>query len=87
MAAAAEPFVCALPTFVLNTAAYSGEIVRGGILAVPRGEIEAARACGMSMLKCYWLVILPRAFRSAFRPIRTRSSSCSRAPRWPRPSR
>lgn len=57
-----EPFVCALLTFVLNTAAYSGEIVRGGILAVPRGEIEAARACGMSMLKCYWLVILPRAF-------------------------
>ncbi len=57
-----EPFICALLTFVLNTAAYSGEIVRGGILAVPRGEIEAARACGMSTLKAYRLVILPRAF-------------------------
>ena len=57
-----EPFVCALLTFVLNTAAYSGEIVRGGILAVPKGEIEAARACGMSTLKAYRLVILPRAF-------------------------
>ena len=57
-----EPFVCALLTFVLNTAAYSGEIVRGGILAVPRGEIEAARACGMSTLQAYRLVILPRAF-------------------------
>ncbi|MCA8881412.1 MAG: ABC transporter permease [Rhodobacteraceae bacterium] len=57
-----EPFVCALITFVLNTAAYSGEIVRGGILAVPRGEVEAARACGMSTAKTYRLVILPRAF-------------------------
>jgi len=57
-----EPYVCALVTFVLNTAAYSGEIVRGGILAVPRGEIEVARACGMSMITAYRLVILPRAF-------------------------
>ena len=45
-----EAYVCALITFTLNTAAYSGEIVRGGILAVPRGEVEAARACGMSSL-------------------------------------
>ncbi|WP_108260310.1 ABC transporter permease [Mangrovicoccus ximenensis] len=57
-----EAYVCALITFVLNTAAYSGEIVRGGILAVPKGEIEAARACGMAMAKTYRLVILPRAF-------------------------
>jgi putative lysine/arginine/ornithine/histidine/octopine transport system permease protein len=57
-----EAYVCALITFVLNTAAYSGEIVRGGILAVPHGEVEAARACGMSTLKTYRLVILPRAF-------------------------
>lgn len=57
-----EAYVCALITFSLNTAAYSAEIVRGGILAVPRGEVEAARACGMSTLRTYWLVILPRAF-------------------------
>ncbi|WP_172327169.1 ABC transporter permease [Mangrovicoccus sp. HB161399] len=57
-----EAYVCALITFVLNTAAYSGEIVRGGILAVPKGEIEAARACGMNTFKAYKLVILPRAF-------------------------
>ncbi len=43
-----EAYVCALITLVLNTAAYSAEIVRGGIRAVPRGEVEAARACGMS---------------------------------------
>jgi putative lysine/arginine/ornithine/histidine/octopine transport system permease protein len=57
-----EAYVCALITFVLNTAAYSGEILRGGILAVPRGEVEAARATGMSTFTTYRLVILPRAF-------------------------
>jgi His/Glu/Gln/Arg/opine family amino acid ABC transporter permease subunit len=47
----------------LNTAGYSGEILRGAILAVPHGEVEAARAFGMSK----WLVLrritLPRAYR------------------------
>ena len=47
----------------LNTAGYTGEILRGAILAVPHGEIEAARAFGMSK----WLVLrritLPRAYR------------------------
>ena len=57
-----EAYVCALITLTLNTAAYSAEIVRGGILAVPKGEVEAARACGMSRLTAYRLVILPRAF-------------------------
>ena len=37
-----EAYVCALITLTLNTAAYSAEIVRGGILAVPKGEVEAA---------------------------------------------
>jgi putative lysine/arginine/ornithine/histidine/octopine transport system permease protein len=60
-----EACVCALITFVLNTAAYSAEVVRGGILAVPRGEIEAAKACGMSSFTAYRLVILPRAFSIA----------------------
>lgn len=57
-----EAYVCALLTLTLNTAAYSGEIVRGGILAVPPGEVEAARACGMSARTTLRLVTLPRAF-------------------------
>lgn len=39
---------CAVLSLTLNTAAYSAEIFRGGIQGVPKGEIEAARACGMS---------------------------------------
>ena len=58
-----DPYVCALIAFTLNTAAYSGELLRGGICAVPRGEIEAARAIGMRRALAYRLVILPRAFR------------------------
>src|SRR4051812_32613304 len=39
---------CALLAFTLNTAAYTAEIIRGAVLATPHGEIEAARAIGMS---------------------------------------
>lgn len=60
-----EAYVCALITLTLNTAAYSGEILRGGILAIPPGEIEAAKACGMSWRTILRLVTLPRAFSIA----------------------
>ena len=47
----------------LNTAGYTGEILRGAILAVPHGEIEAARAFGMSKWLVLRRVTLPRAYR------------------------
>ena len=43
-----EPYWCALVALTLNTAAYTSEIIRGGLLAVPQGQVEAARAHGMS---------------------------------------
>ncbi len=56
---------CALIAFTLNTAAYTTEFLRGAIEATPHGEVEAARAAGMS----YWTrmrrVVLPNAFRRA----------------------
>jgi len=58
-----EPYFCALLTLVLNTGAYTAEIVRGAILGVPSGEVEAAKAFGMSHLLQLRRVILPRAFR------------------------
>ena len=57
--------VCAILTFSLNTAAYTAYILRGAIQAVPAGEIEAARACGMSTALAYRSIILPHAFRLA----------------------
>nr|WP_298687335.1 ABC transporter permease subunit [uncultured Dongia sp.] len=47
----------------INTAGYTGEILRGALLAVPYGEIEAARAFGMSRSQVFWRVRLPRAIR------------------------
>jgi polar amino acid transport system permease protein/octopine/nopaline transport system permease protein len=58
-----QPFVCALLTFGLHTAAYTANILRGAILAVPAGEVEAGRACGMLPSILYRRIILPRAFR------------------------
>jgi His/Glu/Gln/Arg/opine family amino acid ABC transporter permease subunit len=60
-----EAYWCAILAFSLNTAAYTAEILRGAIQAVPRGEIEAAMALGMSRLLVFRLVALPRAFRLA----------------------
>ncbi|BAP42059.1 ABC transporter permease [Pseudomonas sp. 21LCFQ02] len=58
-----DPFWCAVITMTLHTAAYIAEILRGAIQAVPPGEIEAARALGMSKNKALFYIILPRAAR------------------------
>lgn len=58
-----DPFWCATVTMTLHTAAYIAEILRGAIQAIPPGEIEAARALGMSRPKAMFYIILPRAAR------------------------
>lgn len=58
-----EPYWCALITMTLHTAAYIAEILRGAIQAVPPGEVEAARALGMSRRQALQHIILPRAVR------------------------
>lgn len=60
-----KPFVPALIAFTLNTAAYTTEIFHGAIKATPRGEIEAARAYGMSRALMLRRIVLPSAFRRA----------------------
>ncbi|MFQ3789105.1 ABC transporter permease [Halomonas sp. A29] len=60
-----EAFYPALIAFTLNTAAYTTEIFRGAIKATARGEIEAARAYGMSQGLMMRRIILPSAFRRA----------------------
>ncbi|MEE4621849.1 ABC transporter permease [Pseudomonas alliivorans] len=58
-----DPFWCAVITMTLHTAAYIAEILRGAIQAVPPGEVEAARALGMSNWKALFYIVLPRAAR------------------------
>ncbi len=56
---------CALVSFVLNTAAYTAEIIRGAINGLPRGEVEAAKAYGMSYWQTMRRIVLPSALRRA----------------------
>lgn len=56
---------CALVAFVLNTSAYTAEIIRGAINGLPKGEVEAAKAYGMSTFMTYRRIILPSALRRA----------------------
>ncbi len=60
-----EPYFCAVLSLTLNTAAYTAYILRGAVQNVPFGEIEAARACGMSGALLYRRIILPKALRLA----------------------
>jgi len=60
-----DPYWCALLALSLNTAAYASEIFRGGLQAVPAGQIEAARAAGMTRLLLFRRIVLPLAIRQA----------------------
>ena len=60
-----EAYWSALIVFTLNTCAYTTEILRGAIQAVPRGEVEAAQALGMPPATLYRRIVLPRAYRIA----------------------
>jgi octopine/nopaline transport system permease protein len=60
-----EAFNCAVLSLALCTAAYQAEIFRGALLAVPHGQVEAARACGMSGLLMFRRVMFPIALRHA----------------------
>ena len=54
---------CSIAAFTLNTCAYTIEILHGAMRAVPAGEIEAARAMGMTRGVMLRRVLLPSAFR------------------------
>lgn len=56
---------CAVLAFAVNTCAYTTEILHGAMKAVPAGEIEAAKALGMSRWVMLRRIVLPSAFRRA----------------------
>jgi glutamate/aspartate transport system permease protein len=57
-------FLSALVTFTLFEAAYFCEIMRAGIQSIPRGQVQAAQALGMSYWTSMGEIILPQAFRN-----------------------
>jgi polar amino acid transport system permease protein len=56
----------ALIAMVVNVAAYASEIVRAGIDAVPQGQVEAARALGLTRLQIFRLVVIFPALKTVF---------------------
>ncbi|OUS33979.1 ABC transporter permease ['Osedax' symbiont bacterium Rs2_46_30_T18] len=60
-----DPWFCAILSLTLNTAAYTSEIIRGGIQSVAIGLIEAGKACGMSTLQLFRRITFPLAMRQA----------------------
>lgn len=56
-------FIAGVITLTLNASAYIAEIVRGGINAVPVGQMEASRSLGLSYNRTMQKIILPQAIR------------------------
>ncbi len=53
-----------LLALILNSSAYVGEIIRGGINSIEKGQIEAARSLGMSNKNCMMKIVLPQAIKN-----------------------
>jgi polar amino acid transport system permease protein len=58
-----------IAALTLNSAPYMGEIIRAGIESVPRGQIEGAKAVGMSYGQRMRYVVLPQAFANTLPPL------------------
>jgi His/Glu/Gln/Arg/opine family amino acid ABC transporter permease subunit len=58
--------LAAIVATTLTSGAYSAEIIRGGIAAIPEEQVEAAKSIGMSVRQTFIRVIAPQAFRVAF---------------------
>lgn len=56
--------ITAVLAFGLNSAAYSSEIIRGGILSVDKGQTEAGLALGLTQRTVFWRIVIPQAIRN-----------------------
>ena len=64
-----EPFVAGVIGLGLNYAAYEAENYRAGLLAIPKGQMEAARALGMTHAQGLRHVVIPQSFRLVIPPV------------------
>jgi polar amino acid transport system substrate-binding protein len=63
------PFLAGMLGLGLNYAAYEAENYRAGLLAIPKGQMEAARALGMTHRQGLVHVVVPQAFRMVLPPV------------------
>lgn len=59
-----DPVIEACVTFGLNSGAYVSEIMRGGILSVDKGQMEAGRAMGLGYGKTMFTIVIPQAIKN-----------------------
>jgi len=64
-----DRFIASLIAFVLNYAAYFGEIFRGGIESIDKGQYEAAVVLGLSKFKTFIRIILPQTIKRTLPPV------------------
>ncbi|MEW6705317.1 MAG: amino acid ABC transporter permease [Pseudomonadota bacterium] len=64
-----DEFTAACVALALNVGAYNAEAIRAGLLAVPKGQIEAARSLGMGRWYTFADVTFPQAFKIALPPL------------------
>ena len=57
--------LCAVIAFSLNVGAYAAETIRGSILAIPKGQTEAATACGLTYWQAMFYIVLPQAMKAS----------------------
>ncbi|TVY07538.1 amino acid ABC transporter permease [Paenibacillus cremeus] len=62
-------FVCGTIGLTVYTASFVAEAIRAGIMAVPKGQTEAARASGLNYMQTMWHVILPQAIKIVIPPL------------------
>jgi len=62
-------YVALMLALGIVSAAYMAEVIRAGIQAVPRGQVEAARSLGMSPAKTMIWIVIPQAFRIVLPPL------------------
>lgn len=64
-----DSFSAGILALTLNSAAYLAEIFRAGILSIPKGQTEAARALGLSRHQTMMKVIIPQTYRRIIPPV------------------
>jgi aspartate/glutamate/glutamine transport system permease protein len=64
-----NPFTAGTLGLTVYTAAFIAEVIRSGILAVPKGQMEAARSSGLTYLQTMRYVILPQAVKIVIPPL------------------
>lgn len=59
-----DKFVAAVLCFGINSGAYVSEIMRGGIMSIDDGQIEAGRSLGLGYVATMWHIVIPQAFKA-----------------------